>query len=85
MDADIKFDTWPYERVDNIARNGNDGNAYSIWQHVIIDMEIREQEGLKRYGKYLTTDSTEDMLQEAYEEALDLVVYLKAAIMKKDK
>ena len=83
MDADTKFDTWPYERVDNIARNGNDGKAYSIWQHVITDMEIREQEGFKRYGKYLTVHSTDDMLQEAYEEALDLVVYLKTALMKR--
>lgn len=70
-------------RIDNIARNGNDGLHYSIWQYVIMDMEEREKEGFKRYSKYLTVDSSEDMLQMAYEEALDLAVYLKTAIMKR--
>lgn len=75
MDADT--------RIDNISRNGNEGLGYSIWQHVILDMELREKEGLKRYSKYLSVDSTEDMLQMAYEEALDLAVYLKTEIMKR--
>lgn len=85
MDASKKFDSWPYARVDNISRNGNDGQGYSIWQHVIIDMEEREKIGYDRYGKYLTIDSTEDMLQNAYEEALDLAVYLKTRIMQRGK
>ncbi len=57
-----------------------DPKAQSIWQDVIKDMEAREQQGLERYGRYLTPDSKEIGLREAYEEALDLCVYLRKAI-----
>ena len=57
-----------------------DPKAQSIWQDVIRDMEAREQQGLERYGRYLTPDSKEIGLREAYEEALDLCVYLRKAI-----
>ena len=57
-----------------------DPKGQSLWQDVIRDMEAREAKGLERYGRYLTPDSKEIGLREAYEEALDLVVYLRKAI-----
>jgi hypothetical protein len=57
-----------------------DPKGQSLWQDVIRDMEAREAKGLERYGRYLTKDSKEIGLREAYEEALDLVVYLRKAI-----
>lgn len=52
------------------------------WQAVIQDMIERNEVGAKKYNKYLDSNTTEDMLQHAYEEALDLAVYLKTQIMK---
>lgn len=59
--------------------------ADSMWQKVIADMQHREQIGYARYGRYLTNGSAEIGLEEAYEEALDQVVYLKKAIEEKQK
>lgn len=54
----------------------------SIWQLVIADMVDREQMGLRKYGRFLTADSKEMGLREAYEEALDLCVYLRKALIE---
>ena len=50
---------------------------------VIADLEARKQFGTKKYGQPLTAENELDMLQEAYEESLDLCVYLRCAIEKK--
>jgi len=49
---------------------------------VIADLEERKRFGMEKYGKPLTAESELDMLQEAYEESLDLCVYLRCAIEK---
>lgn len=56
----------------------NDG--VSIWQLVLRDMYLREQVGMMRYGMPLQPFNGRDSLQDAYEEALDLVVYLRQII-----
>lgn len=57
----------------------------SIWRKVIEDMVLREEQGYNSYGKYVTEDNPEDFIQEAYEEILDLVVYLKTVIVQRSK
>lgn len=52
-------------------------DSVSIWQLVIKDMQDRERLGQKRYGTVLQVGNGRDPLQDAYEEALDLAVYLK--------
>jgi len=47
---------------------------------VIQDMEERKEAGRIRYGTYLQPFNGRDALQDAYEEALDLAVYLKQAL-----
>lgn len=47
---------------------------------VIEDLYVRRELGLTRYGRTVSADQDIDMLEEAYEEALDLVIYLRAAI-----
>ena len=49
---------------------------------IIEDLLAREDKGLKEYGTTMDrTDLTEtDWLQHAYEEALDLSIYLKKLI-----
>jgi hypothetical protein len=47
------------------------------------DLDKRNVLGIKLYGKPLYAEDGRDWLVEAYEEALDLVVYLKAQLMKR--
>lgn len=51
-----------------------------VWQMVIDDMLKRDEFGLRRYGTPLQAFNGRDALQDAYEEALDLVVYLRQAL-----
>jgi hypothetical protein len=47
---------------------------------VIKDMKQREIFGFKKYNKYLTERTDEDMLQHLYEELLDGAVYIRTLI-----
>lgn len=51
---------------------------------VIADLRDRAEFGRKKYGHTLD-QSPDDMLQHAYEEALDLCMYLKTEIKRKQK
>lgn len=44
------------------------------------DLEGRKQIGLDRYGTVLQADNGRDALIDAYQEALDLAVYLRQAL-----
>ena len=54
-----------------------------VWDSVIEDMKKRDQFGTKKYGMPLFINDGRDTLQDAYEEALDLAVYLKKAILER--
>jgi len=55
-----------------------------VWNLIIADMQQRHDVGIQRYGKPVSAmDTREDWLQHAYEEALDLVVYLRAEIERR--
>lgn len=47
------------------------------------DLAEREAQGLKKYGVVLKPFDGNDPLREAYQEALDLVVYLRQALYEK--
>ena len=57
----------------------------TILQQVIADMRVREERGLMKYGTTVDrTDLTQGQwLQHAYEEALDLAIYLKKVMSMK--
>jgi hypothetical protein len=44
---------------------------------LIADIEERKEFGIRKYGTALQSGNGRDMLQDAYEEAIDLVVYLR--------
>ncbi len=52
----------------------------NIWDLVIKDMKDRNEKGIKTYGVPLQVHNGRDALWDAYEEALDLAVYLRQAI-----
>lgn len=56
----------------------------NVSQAVIRDLDARIVLGIQRYGRPLETFNGRDALRDAYEEALDLVHYLKQAMMERD-
>lgn len=56
------------------------GTAAPTWELVIADMKARDDFGRAKYGTPLRSDNGRDHLVDAYQEALDLCVYLRAAI-----
>jgi len=56
-----------------------------VLKHVIEDMRQREAKGKKEYGTTMdrTDLSDTDWMDYAYEEALDLSLYLKKIILNK--
>ena len=51
---------------------------------VIEDLKARKQLGIERYGEALHAGMERDTLLDAYEEALDLCVYLRCELEKRD-
>lgn len=55
-----------------------------IWQMVLIDMEARRVLGIHKYGTAVYSNNGRDALMDAYEEALDMCVYLRQAIEERN-
>ena len=55
-------------------------DARPTWDLVIEDMTARDQAWRKKYGTPLQAGNGRDSLVDAYQEALDLVVYLRNEI-----
>jgi len=51
-----------------------------IWRLVIEDMEQRRITGIERYGTPLQAGNGRRMLSDAFQEVLDLAVYLRGEI-----
>ena len=58
-------------------------DSRTIWELVIEDMKARDNTGFKKYGTRLQAHNGRDALVDAYQEALDLAVYLKQAIVER--
>jgi hypothetical protein len=54
-----------------------------VWEMVIEDMKQRDNLGRQRYGTPLQVSNGRDALRDAYEEALDLAVYLRQEIERR--
>ena len=56
-----------------------------VWPYVLDDIRQRIEAGRQKYGHYLQTHNGRDALLDAYQEALDLVFYLRQAILERDE
>lgn len=56
----------------------------AAWSLVMRDMLARDEMGRQKYGVRLQPGNGRDTLRDAYEEALDLAVYLRTAIYERD-
>jgi hypothetical protein len=55
-----------------------------MWVEVVQDMLARRQHGIQKYHTPVQAGNGRDALQDAYEEALDLCVYLRQAIEERN-
>lgn len=60
----------------------NDNPA--VWDLVFSDMRERDEMGARKHGVRLQPHNGRDVLVDAYQEALDLVAYLRQAIYERD-
>jgi hypothetical protein len=60
-------------------------NSAPVWELVITDMRERDHAGRQLYGTPLQAGNGRDALIDAYQEALDLVVYLRQAIEERNQ
>jgi hypothetical protein len=65
----------------DLSDRGNPSEAILL---VSKDFEGRRQYGLKKYGANLQPFDNNDTLREAYQEALDQVVYWRQLILERD-
>ena len=57
-----------------------ENDSKPVWDLVIEDMKARDELGFRKYGVRLQAGNGRDNLWDAYEEALDLAVYLRTEI-----
>lgn len=55
----------------------------AVWQSVIEDMKGRDAFGTLKYGTPLQPFNGRDFMVDAYQEALDLAVYLKQGLIER--
>lgn len=55
-----------------------------IWEMVVADMQTRDRAGREKYGTPLQAHNGRRPLIDAYQEALDLVVYLRQELAERE-
>ena len=60
------------------------GEGVLILDKVVTDLARRAEVGLRKYGTELKSHNGRDALTDAYQEALDLCMYLRQAIEERD-
>ena len=60
------------------------GDGKFVLPSVMEDLNARSEMGELKYGTKLRINNGRDSLMDAYQEALDLVMYLKQAIMERE-
>lgn len=75
------------EKIINIAdykQKKPKGKGREIIPLVQEDLQIRAEYGILTYGESLRADNGRDALIDAYQEALDLAVYLRQVIEERE-
>jgi hypothetical protein len=73
---------WPRDGGMNQPEPAPTPGEGDVWAEVIKDMEARRLMGIQKYGTPLQTNNGRNALVDAYQEALDLAVYLRQALME---
>jgi hypothetical protein len=57
----------------------------AMWDLVMEDFQARDRFGTRKHGQRLAAHDGRDALKDAYQEALDLAVYLRKALYERDR
>ena len=57
----------------------------TVIDYVLADTTERAAMGVQKYGTHLQTHNGRDALWDAYQEAMDLCMYLRQAILEQEK
>ena len=68
----------------NIIQPRPEPGQDTVLNHVLFDLIERANIGKQKYGTLLQTNNGRDALMDAYQEALDLVMYLRQAILERE-
>jgi len=60
------------------------GEGEIVLNSVLEDIKARAEMGRDKYGTYLRTYNGRDALWDSYQEAIDLVMYLRQALMERE-
>jgi len=71
--------------MDETQPNPVKNNNPAVWDLVLQDMKNRDTLGEKRYGTRLQPFNGRKSLRDAYDEVLDLAVYLRQAIYEMEE
>jgi hypothetical protein len=72
------------ERLQAPQPDPQPNNLPAVWDLVIEDMRSRDQFGRTKYRTALQPFNGRDALRDAFEESLDLIVYLRQMIYERD-
>lgn len=56
-----------------------------VLDYVIVDLVERAETGKQKYGTYLEANNGRDALWDAYQEALDLAMYLRQELLERER
>lgn len=59
-------------------------SGINVLPYVVADINERAESGVRKYGTLLQANNGRDALWDAYQEAIDLVMYLRQAIIERD-
>lgn len=77
LDMPVSCEMKPYATCDQIKPNGAGVSITSLVMHDLIE---RTEKGINTYGQALRANNGRSALVDAYQEALDLAMYLRQAI-----
>ena len=61
------------------------GTGPAVLPLVLDDLRMRAEAGKLKYGTLLRANNGRDALMDAYQEALDLCMYLRQAMLERDE
>lgn len=69
--------------LSNMEQQKPEGTGPAIFDLIMKDIEERKATGIKTYGEALRAFNGRDPLIDAYQEALDLAVYLRQELYER--
>jgi hypothetical protein len=70
------------DHADSKTQPAPTGDGNPVLPALLYDLILRRNHGMKKYGTELRANNGRDSLVDAYQEGLDLVMYLKQRLME---